>query len=967
MNQSETPESPFARLTNLNKEREVPEKISKSKELQEFQEKLKKLEEMIAATPEISGIQNTQDNLSPFLNPPQEIKSFEVSQRNSRQPWKPDLASIKSPQSQKNANDPYAGSRFGKLRAIRPGPTQGLPKDWPDEPIAGPAPSANSDWGKNPVLSVKKCNVLKNRWFVTLTKEAEDLIIESEIGWKKIKDGSFTILDPGHMLLLAPFLGKVQRKKLGLSDLRVTPPEDCGGIPVIFRLRLVNGNLSMLHQRFQMPNWYRNKLAYFAIFPKNTILNQVFGLAGWNWIPSIRAWATPSLAVATSMTAYADTPLAKIIESKGCPSILHPYLRFSPSVYPLDDKYHLAVANTGKYQLSEPHAIWKGLSPHPGWRTTSGTALEKYIRYIPRPMANAVLQMIQARSLQDLDIGKSHLELENPGGERMILASNKSGKKTPEIQVCTVSGCKKPYGNNLVKLQTPHKCKNCTKRCMGWNEVLTQQRYTTKEAWRSMIENLAPLALQQLRDPNILPVDLTNEELDKLLPVGESYFPHQYDAIRHCSHWKISLQGDVMGAGKTLVALKTVQITTKNKPNPRILVIVPANLTLKWQQDAIRWNPTRKARILRTRDVPTQGEITILSYNTARTSKHIQAIQWDMIICDEAHSVKNMVAKRTKAIMKLESHRWMFITGTPLTNRPRDLFTYFHKAAPHIFNSAEKFAKCFPLEKPSHPTEFENRGLDLLANLLRSSIMIRRPKQVLLKNMPKERPPEIVPVVVPTQKGKEIQTIEQDFLENYKQMKISGGKNPAVFAQMNLLRKNIGIAKLPALRDFVDSVARAGEPFLIFTWQKEMARQILQKAIQAGLKGGLLTGDLNPQERFLTGEKFQQGHLDCVVGTIDASGVGLDLFRATQVAFAELDWSPAKIDQARGRAWRPGQKTSMHTKYFTVPESMIDSHIASLLAGKNRSSSRGLGDNSPTPQSVLEFLKLQEDEEKNKI
>ena len=919
-----------------------------------------KLKAKIPEKPETqTGVPTEFPKANPVANPtnpsfPAFPTSWIRTSEQSKQPWKPDLANLAKPST--THINPLG--RFGKLRAVRPGPSESLPKDWP-KPTAGPEPDPNSNWGKNPILSISQCLHIKNRWVVKLTPKAiENIAIP--MGWKPDQAGGYSILDPSHLLLLAPFLGKIQRKRLGLVDQRITPPEECGGIPVIFRLRLINNNLNMLHQRFPLPNWYRNKFAFFAVFAKNPVLNKVFGQAGWNYIPAIRAWATPSLSVAASMAAYADEPLAKIFDQQGCPSLLHRFLRFSPSVYPLNEKYHLAMANSGKHQLSEPHAIWKGLPPHPGWRTTSGTALQHYIQYIPRPMANAVLQLIHSGSLQDLDIGKSYLELES-GGNSTILGPVSPGKKVPQIKVCSVPGCKKPYANHLVKLQNQHKCKNCTKRCMTWSEVLTQQRYTTKEAWRGMIENLAPLSLQNLQDQDFLPIDLTDEKLDKLLPTGESYFAHQYDAIRHCCHWKISLQGDIMGAGKTLIALKTIQITTEKKTHPRILVIVPANLTLKWHQDAIRWNPNRKPRILKSRDVPTQGEISIISYDSARNSKHIQNINWDFVVCDESHSIKNMAAKRTKAILNLNAERWMFVTATPLYNRPRDVFPYFHKANPQIFASPEKFMKSFPLEQPNHPTDFENQGLDLLATLLRNSIMIRRPKQILLKNMPEERPPEIIPVEISGQNVKKIKIIEQELLDRYKRIKATGGRDPVALAQMTALRVNIGEYKLPAVKDFIDSVARAGEPFLIFTWQRPIAKELLQHATQAGLKAGLLSGDLNPHERFKTGEKFQKGLLDCVIGTIDASGVGLDLFRAGIVVFAELDWTPAKINQARGRAWRPGQTQSMRTIYFTVQDSGIDSHIASTLAGKNRSSDRGLGDNDPTPQSIMEILRLQEE------
>ena len=126
--------------------------------------------------------------------------------------------------------------------------------------------------------------------------------------------------------------------------------------------------------------------------------------------------------------------------------------------------------------------------------------------------------------------------------------------------------------------------------------------------------------------------------------------------------------------------------------------------------------------------------------------------------------------------------------------------------------------------------------------------------------------------------------------------------------------KNISArGKLNDVVDYVSDIVESGEKIIIFIHLKEVA-QHLKKMFPAAVT---ITGDDNNVERQRAVDSFQNDP-DCqvIICSIKAAGVGLTLTASSRVAFVELPWHPADVEQCEDRAHRIGQKNSVNAPIF---------------------------------------------------
>jgi SNF2 family DNA or RNA helicase len=233
---------------------------------------------------------------------------------------------------------------------------------------------------------------------------------------------------------------------------------------------------------------------------------------------------------------------------------------------------------------------------------------------------------------------------------------------------------------------------------------------------------------------------------------------------------KGGIDGDQPGLGKTPTAI----VYCNEREAQRVLVICPASVRIQWGERIREWStiPNVKASVmLRVKDgIHPTAHYQVMSYDAARNPAIIRAIskyKWDVLICDEAHKMKNIEALTTRAIIGNSRgeyqhgeyqdagdcaalpRAWLAFTGTLLLNRPSEayvLFRFFDWQAID-FASEDKFkerynrqadmktieGKRFKLESTSLENELQNR--------LRVNIMARHEKKDVLKFMKPPRFP----------------------------------------------------------------------------------------------------------------------------------------------------------------------------------------------------------------------------------
>jgi len=410
----------------------------------------------------------------------------------------------------------------------------------------------------------------------------------------------------------------------------------------------------------------------------------------------------------------------------------------------------------------------------------------------------------------------------------------------------------------------------------------------------------------------------------------------------------------------------TVQaIGVVNAESPKtVLIVCPSSLKINWRKELERWLVTPyRIHILQGKDqFPTLPEIVIMNYDIlAKFQKQIREVEWDLLIADEAHYMKNPKAQRTiallgkgKEVTPLKAKRKILLTGTPITNRPIEIFPLVSYLWPNVFNNLFHFAKRYcDAKQDGYGWDFTGASnLEELQNLLRSSGMIRRLKNDVLKELP---PKTRQVVVLPSDSVKGLIKKEdektrmmedevkrlQKAMRAAKAQKDEGAYRNAVqnlrqaysvaFTEMAAIRKELAIEKIPFVIEYVESMIEDGEKVVVMAHHREVVDKLQN---HFGLKAVKLYGGMSEVEKSNSVDRFQQDP-SCMVfiGSIHAAGVGITLTAAQKMLFTELDWTPANMLQAEDRIHRIGQQGNALIQQL-VFDGSLDAKMADTLVRK---------------------------------
>jgi len=413
-------------------------------------------------------------------------------------------------------------------------------------------------------------------------------------------------------------------------------------------------------------------------------------------------------------------------------------------------------------------------------------------------------------------------------------------------------------------------------------------------------------------------------------PEGMAYYPFQLAGIEFASKRKHTLIADEMGLGKTIQALGAINANPDIK---KVMVICPASLKLNWQREAEQWlTRPLSVHVCNGKNPDMDADMLIINYERARkldTMKQLASREWDLLIIDESHRLKNPKALQTKRILgpvpkgqesSLFTHvkRSIFLTGTPVLNRPRELWPTVSTLAPEQFPRFFSFGKRFCNAYQERHRGVIHWNFDGASNLqelqekLRASIMIRRKKDEVWKEMP-EKTRSILPLEPNDKSVKQLLKQEQSILKNMKVKDdmdwediVSTLKGDHVaFDQIARVRHDLAIAKLPLAIEHIANALEQQNKVVVFAHHRDVVEGIEEAFGDVAVK---LYGGMKDSDKQKAIDRFQNDQ-ECkvFVGSILASGVGITLTAASIAIFAELDWVPANVFQAEDRLHRIGQ------------------------------------------------------------
>jgi len=406
--------------------------------------------------------------------------------------------------------------------------------------------------------------------------------------------------------------------------------------------------------------------------------------------------------------------------------------------------------------------------------------------------------------------------------------------------------------------------------------------------------------------------------------------PFQWAGVRYVLDARRAFLADEQGLGKTVEALAAIEA---DGAYPAI-VVCPAAMKLGWQREATRWLPHRSVAVVEGRSaVPPSGEITILNYEIVGAHREALARSRPRaIVVDESHYCKSPRAKRTHAVRRLAGAvaadgLRLALTGTPVLNHADELIAQLRVIGRlEDFGSGARFSRQFRGELSEERLHWH----------LRRRCFVRRLKSEVLPQLPAKRQ-VVVPVALTN--TPEYRLAEQDVIEWLRSQpldlselnaRIAATLRAERLAQLGTLQRLAARGKLAAALAWIDDFLASGEPLVVFARHVEV-----QQTVLARFSGALhLLGSDSLPDREAAIAAFQDEHgPPLIVAATRVAAQGITLTRASNVAFLELEWTPAMHDQAEDRCHRIGQRDAVTAWYLLAAET-IDETMARLIQSK---------------------------------
>lgn len=415
-----------------------------------------------------------------------------------------------------------------------------------------------------------------------------------------------------------------------------------------------------------------------------------------------------------------------------------------------------------------------------------------------------------------------------------------------------------------------------------------------------------------------------------------------------------AILADEVGLGKTIEAgliLKEYMIRGLVK---KVLILVPASLVTQW---AIELNSKFFIPAITQRKsyVWEQCDVVVSSIDTAKRDPHRDIIykqDYDLIIIDEAHKLKNNKTKNYEFVQNLKKKFCLLLTATPIQNRIEEIFNLVSLLKPGHLGSETAFYEKYKRDARSLN---DNEHLKELVN----KVMIRNRRADTGIEWTK-RQVETIPI--------EFSPAEKDLYESISMLKNEGdwaqtsafsvmtlqreacSSREAVFYTLkNMLQKKEDptpgfeeqiqflINKVEAVQQnskaekALELIQQVNDKVIIFTEYRATQMYLQWYLKQHGISSVPFRGGFKRGKKDWMRELFQK-HAQVLIAT-EAGGEGINLQFCNHIINFDLPWNPMRLEQRIGRIHRLGQEKDVMIYNFAI-KGTVEEHILKLLYEK---------------------------------
>ncbi|HJV66154.1 MAG TPA: DEAD/DEAH box helicase [Geomonas sp.] len=449
-----------------------------------------------------------------------------------------------------------------------------------------------------------------------------------------------------------------------------------------------------------------------------------------------------------------------------------------------------------------------------------------------------------------------------------------------------------------------------------------------------IIESLTRFeSIPQRRVPSRLKATLRNYQREGYSWLGFLY-EHRFGACL----------ADDMGLGKTIQAIALMAglaeglIASELERSVPHLVVVPPSLIFNWESELARFYPSLTVGVYRgqgRRADFTGLDLVLTSYGVIqRDIEKLAAHAFNVIVFDEAQSIKNIHAETTGAVRRLTGRFKLTLTGTPVENHLGEYFSVMDLALPGLLGPYEQFRK-----------QMARDDAGFMETLIRRThpFILRRTKDMIRAELPPKVETDLYLEMNPKQKALYVKTVAQvkaTVAEAYSQNAPGKARIIALTAILKLRQICLSSRlllpeaadrspKVEFLAEQLQELFDEGHSVLVFSQFTSFLDLVQEGLSQQGIPFCRLDGSTPVSRRKQLVERFQNSpEPSAFLLSLKAGGRGLNLTRASYVFHLDPWWNPAVENQASDRAHRIGQQRQVTITRLlmrhTIEEKMME-------------------------------------------
>lgn len=469
--------------------------------------------------------------------------------------------------------------------------------------------------------------------------------------------------------------------------------------------------------------------------------------------------------------------------------------------------------------------------------------------------------------------------------------------------------------------------------------------------------------------------------------------PYQHEGVSWLAHLRrVGFGGclaDDMGLGKSIQTIAYIlyvleeQKKAKREKQP-FLLICPTSLLSNWTYEFEQFAPSLRIFVHHGHSRITENDLDSLdNWDVIMTTYQLivrdatlfHDIRWNGLLLDEAQQIKNVDTKQRRMIKGIKATHRIALTGTPIENRLRELWSLLDVLNPSYFGSYHHFQAQFikPIER-----DRDEGQLEKLKKLIQPLILRRKKSDPKLSLGLPEKKEVVHNVHLSVEQAALYQAVVDDLVTKVNTV-TTFERRALILRSLTKLKQ---ICNHPAhflkeasvdshdsgkwltLLSLTDEMIQKKEKVLIFSQYKEMG-SLMKKAFEQRYQETVpfLHGSLTRTKRQETIKSFQENEaVHIFILSLKAGGVGLNLTAATNVIHYDRWWNPAVENQATDRAYRIGQINDI-TVHKMITVGTLEERIDRMLSEKQALADHVLaaGDQPLTEltnDELLELIKL---------